>query len=1295
MMSAPAMRIGDQLILEEDYDESYIPQEHEIQEYARLIGVDPKTEPELMWLAREGIVAPLTAEWKPCQDITGDIYYFNFATGQSTWDHPNDEHYRELVVQERERLQAQGVGKKKEKTKKKEKKKDKKAKDLPKPIPSLSSPLGPVQSSLGNLAPLRGLGDPMGGNGGGMRPSMSSSTGSSGGFDSLLSGTPGISRQQPSKLAPQIKSSTGVKLEEMGMNLAGLEEDEEGEHESEDQSPRGSARLFKNLHMDIGSLGGGFEYEDSEVSEDAKDFAASDHNKRGILDFGFNGQSLEKVLDISALSPGALSPKEILEELEEEMEEDVSLEENLSEKHMKKLSEEQHMKESMNKEHVFEKVKEKDFQELLSEPVKIPENMEYEEKEKENKSEKSVKVPVKEDENDGHMLAIEDEAKRPAHPDQESVESSEGSSISAAAIPKTVGDPIKCLSELPRLVVAPEKTVLELSKLAEEERKLEEEHRLRLRDLRESLRQAEEEESRELHLHQESRLRALAEKLEREEQEEKARLRESQKERLLKLESELNMEREAEAKRIRTQEEELRADLQSRMEQFEESQQELALQEKAAIIEKVKRETENAIREERETLLQERATMLQEINETLKQETKEALESLEKQQRQEVEQHRANMVRGRDLEISNTPDWQREDHKMPSDLHLNHKKMSQVLEYERELSDLMQEKRREVQRDHEKKLERLNEEHEQEIERLQNQHEEEERNLRSRMQESLREERGRMTRLHEQELETERCEMARRQEERHRIYQEKENRLQSLEQNQEIRRKQIEGQERQMDCQEENLRKRREGLDELEKGLAVRAKGLETSRINRQVEEETEQHLLHETVRKSHRELEETQNRKSELEAEVEILESRCTRLQKIISDLENEISKKRSELKEVAKEEMKSKAEPELRLEDLTPAGSAQYTEVQRPTQSVTQKPEDESNIDDLRHYISSQGASIQSAKDFLKLQSRSMCRRQSLLRAAKQQWRHDRKQWKQDPDKLQVLESVGRSLDEESRSLDEICSKMQKGQILLQKKEQHLQELENSLLEEVSEEDSLKETPSKKVVTFDLSDSEDTSSVTSNGLHRCFQFGSQSCFPVKIQHLSESLRRITADLNGVLTTLGPITSDRQPPLTHTSTPMGVPLSTYTSLTSLTTPTSADALSQSSWTNGIHSSFHTPSSTLAATKSVDAIMVEKWRKYFPGGSTSLSGYSQQTDNKLGYVSAEEQIRVKQSGTPRTPHKDSHSVQVMIDANKKWLENFRNDPKVPLFSRASKPPSVGSLLQLGLDENNQIKVYHY
>ena len=47
------------------YLDTSLPLLAEILEFAREIGIDPIKEPQLMWLAREGIVAPLPVEWKP------------------------------------------------------------------------------------------------------------------------------------------------------------------------------------------------------------------------------------------------------------------------------------------------------------------------------------------------------------------------------------------------------------------------------------------------------------------------------------------------------------------------------------------------------------------------------------------------------------------------------------------------------------------------------------------------------------------------------------------------------------------------------------------------------------------------------------------------------------------------------------------------------------------------------------------------------------------------------------------------------------------------------------------------------------------------------------------------------------------------------------------------------------------------------------------------------------------------------------------------------------------------------
>ncbi|KAA3678292.1 uncharacterized protein DEA37_0013722 [Paragonimus westermani] len=95
-----------QLVLEELHDPSYLPTENEVLDYARVLGIDPSSEPHLLHFAREGLTAPLPTDWKPCQDLNGDIYYFNFSTGQSVWDHPCDEYYREIVKKERNKLQS-------------------------------------------------------------------------------------------------------------------------------------------------------------------------------------------------------------------------------------------------------------------------------------------------------------------------------------------------------------------------------------------------------------------------------------------------------------------------------------------------------------------------------------------------------------------------------------------------------------------------------------------------------------------------------------------------------------------------------------------------------------------------------------------------------------------------------------------------------------------------------------------------------------------------------------------------------------------------------------------------------------------------------------------------------------------------------------------------------------------------------------------------------------------------------------------------------------------------------------
>jgi len=95
---------GDSIILEEEIDPNYVPSDDEINEYATWLGMDVAQDASLLWIAREGLKAPLPENWKPCKTTdTDEIYYFNFSSGDSTWDHPCDDYYRTLYESERKK----------------------------------------------------------------------------------------------------------------------------------------------------------------------------------------------------------------------------------------------------------------------------------------------------------------------------------------------------------------------------------------------------------------------------------------------------------------------------------------------------------------------------------------------------------------------------------------------------------------------------------------------------------------------------------------------------------------------------------------------------------------------------------------------------------------------------------------------------------------------------------------------------------------------------------------------------------------------------------------------------------------------------------------------------------------------------------------------------------------------------------------------------------------------------------------------------------------------------------------
>jgi len=90
------------LVLEE-IEGDYKPREEEIKEYALYLGMNLEEDKDLLWIAEKGLTASVPKPWKPCRTAEGNIYYFNFVTGQSSWEHPFDEESKKLYKKEKEK----------------------------------------------------------------------------------------------------------------------------------------------------------------------------------------------------------------------------------------------------------------------------------------------------------------------------------------------------------------------------------------------------------------------------------------------------------------------------------------------------------------------------------------------------------------------------------------------------------------------------------------------------------------------------------------------------------------------------------------------------------------------------------------------------------------------------------------------------------------------------------------------------------------------------------------------------------------------------------------------------------------------------------------------------------------------------------------------------------------------------------------------------------------------------------------------------------------------------------------
>uniref|UniRef100_A0A7N5JTL2 Centrosomal protein of 164 kDa n=1 Tax=Ailuropoda melanoleuca TaxID=9646 RepID=A0A7N5JTL2_AILME len=1452
-MAGRPVRIGDQLVLEEDYDETYIPSEQEILEFAREIGIDPIKEPELMWLAREGIVAPLPVEWKPCQDTTGDIYYFNFANGQSTWDHPCDEHYRNLVIQERGKLSAPGAIKKKDKKKKKEKK-DKKDKEMPRSLLALGSSLAPVHVPSGGLAPLRGLVDAPAS---ALRGSQSVSLGSpveSGQLGELTLPSQGLKTSGYTKgLLGSIHEDKNV----LSLLALGEENNEEDEAESDNQSVRSSSELLKNLHLDIGALGGDFEYEESprtsqpEENKDASldsdaarpptpgklfsqgadsSLSSAADDGRGQQGRGPSAWLLEKKTDKksdpgmsgSGVDPGGGQPAKA--NSKDAQEEPADVGEEGSSKGEAAAAAEPKEEASVPREsgsdrsqesEISERVKElqlsdsaasdpKSFlgldfgfrsrmsEHLLDVDVLSPvldgarweaQRLGREEEDDSQSSQDELQskqsrgserlspplVPGRWHQSSLHSLATEglpqaSEGQPKQEQAKEPREDSAGSPVLHGSLRREetpsppaahergkeqrpratelglgqeeAKEPEEKVAVSPALPVSPEvcstepaappkqaslKAVEEAvaQELERDRRRLLESKQEKMQQLWEKLCQEEEEETLQLHWQKEKSLSSLKEQLRKATEEEETQMREEESRRLAQLRAQVQSSAEADEGRIRAEQEASLQRLREELESLQRAERASLEQRSRQTLEQLKEELEASEKREQALLNAEKEAALQKLREQLDRERKEATAALEREHRAELERLSSSLeAKHREVVRSLRKKTEEAQKKEAAQLQENlgraeqraQQRVHQVLEYEQELSGLLREKRQEVEREHERKMDKMKEEHQRVVAEAREQYEAEERKQRAELLGHLTGELERLRRSHERELESMRQMQDRQLEDLRRRHREQERKLQDLEEELETRTKDVKAKLAELDLQEETARKGKQQLLDAQRQVALESEEVTASQQHLEEAKKEHTHLL-ESTRQLRRLLDELRARKVELKSQVHALQAQSRRLQKHVSDLEAEAQRKQDTLKELAAQESNASPhfEPDLHIEDLRKSlGTNQTKEV---SSSLPQsKEETDLSLDSLpshsvRHYLSAEGMALRSAKEFLVRQTRSMRRRQTALKAAQQHWRQElasAQEATKDPLDTKALEDVRKDLEEETRHLDEMKSAMQKGHDLLKKKEEKLNQLESSLREEASDEDTLRQAPTKKVVTFDLSDTEDMSSASSESSlpHRewqCHQgkLPASPTFPYEFHYLSSSLQRISSQLNGVLSMLGSLNPQPPPPLFASTPapprkPRSTPMPACPSLARVSAwPPAVPTSAQWAWDPGLG-----PVLSSSVAQTVDDFLVEKWRKYFPTGVPFLSSSPAPLENRLGYVSASEQLRLLQRAHSQAPEVGSTDFQSLIDANRKWLEHYRNDAKLPLLSSVPKPAATSGLLQLGIDEN-RLRVYRY
>ncbi|XP_052804909.1 centrosomal protein of 164 kDa-like isoform X2 [Mya arenaria] len=1328
------MMINDQMVLEEEYDECYVPPEDEVLEYALCIGIDPDREHNLMWIAREGINAPLPENWKPCQDPNGDIYYFNFATGESIWDHPCDEFYKKMVMEERRKpQQARQQGPAKKKPAETKKKKDKltpekqlgplKAeqslgtpamhKQLPREQGKLSG--GPLVQSVGQLGPLKG------------------SIGASGMMRSSLNTTTGSLNKSGHGLGGSVNISTNL-TSSMSLPVYSTEYDDD--HEERPGSRRHSVDGEGPEPVAIG-------YENSE-----QETTDSDEDYGKDIDFGIDKNLSERIMDIEN-TPG------IRDSLEKDFDVTLSVMSTArgEENRISPLQEDRKLR--------AEKAASAAEKRLYTDGSQQPEELKEEVQKIKTANERALielrhrmereleqaKLELLEDK-DSRLQKLKNQIKREIEEEEAKLRKNKTATVNSSPQEGEKGTQL-----------------------------LENEHGENIERYREELAEKQKQQEEDLRKEMENALEKLRSEVRSLQAEEESKLEEEKGRALERLHRMVDEATEAEQRRleqdkqhaIETMQAKYKLELDRIKDEADRKQREKIQEMKDGVTENHEKELKRVKVELEHIQDQEKAMMEQELESAKKRQ--EAINDMEKGI-DEVLSERKKELR----------DQHQKELKKIQDEHSSQlrKLRDEYAEKEREEKRLLEQnmdaERRRLQKQQDKDMDEIKREHARKKETLSDQLEEElqqyEQELKSKKESAMKD-----LEKEEEELQEKRAEFERRKAEIDKSM------------------RNLENQERKLEEKRKRLREDRDKFEgEQDEAFANRTVKLSANELERM---KSERKQLNEELRTENEALENIKAERRTLEAELLKMKLNRDTATKKLRDIHERVGRKDKELEGIqqklidAVEEEKTIAEERLRS-----ATERKPVMTNGRGRDDIQSDEDDTRQDLLRHkrrarvkhrpvededgsasernmwnellsddsmddilppkhgglyeQVSKERNAISASKDFLRKQRKSLKRRQAALQAAKQELLKDilrQKQGTLSPESAHVLDDVKQNLEKEAMELDRIATQMNAGNRLVKEKERYLNRLKNRASNDYNSDSDLDWSPFEhnykpaKIPNLDLSDDEASSGISStdNSLDNVLQALHKQIEPsqgamVSAQStgrvppmdgrngldqndpLAKSLLRINMELSRVIQHMGSnsASSTPVPPVSNTNGGNHLPAapSLHSTLAS-SLPIQAWRPNNNNTSNmGSNPYLYNPQHKVdyaSLVLNAEQSLERKWRKYFGDRKPPLSSstsFVPMGGTSFGHTPVREQLRNFRSslydgpsGHSVTPppftsttngFQSKFSTDERLAEQKDWLRKFQQDLSFgPTYSKA--PASdAGSVTSLPGGSDNKV-----